>query len=197
MVMISERPADVADRAVPGRWERELMMGARNQSAILTLVERSTRYVLLGHLPGGHTAEAVRDVLATLIGTLPEHLRRSLTWDQGAEMAEHRAFSIATTVPVYFCDPPVRGSADRTRTPMGSCASTSPRGPIWPSTARRARARVPPPQHASTQNAGLADTSPALAAQYPYIRTRPGVAMMRRCALVRGFSCRLEARVSQ
>ena len=117
MVMISERPADVADRAVPGHREGDLIMGARNQSAILTLVERSTRYVLLGHLPGGHTAEAVRDVLATLIGTLPEHLRRSLTWDQGAEMAEHRAFSIATTVPVYFCDPASpwqRGSNENT-----------------------------------------------------------------------------------
>jgi IS30 family transposase len=105
MVMISERPAAVEDRAVPGHWEGDLILGAANQSAILTLVERSTRYVLLGHLPDGHIAEAVRDVLATLIATLPEHLRGSLTWDQGAEMAAHRAFSVATNVPVYFCDP--------------------------------------------------------------------------------------------
>lgn len=105
MVMISERPAEVADRAVPGHWEGDLILGAGNRSAILTLVERRTRYVLLGHLPAGHTAEAVRDVLVSVIGTLPVHLRASLTWDQGAEMAEHRAFSIATNVPVYFCDP--------------------------------------------------------------------------------------------
>lgn len=105
MVMIRERPAEVEDRAVPGHWEGDLILGAGNRSAIVTLVERSTRYVLLGYLPGGHTAEAVRDVLVPLIETLPGHLRRSLTWDQGAEMAEHRAFSIATNVPVYFCDP--------------------------------------------------------------------------------------------
>ncbi|PFG42398.1 IS30 family transposase [Isoptericola jiangsuensis] len=105
MVMISERPAEVADRAVPGHWEGDLIVGTASQSAIVTLVERTTRYVLLGHLPGGHTAEEVRDVLVPLIGTLPAHLRGSLTWDQGSEMAAHRQFTIATNVPVYFCDP--------------------------------------------------------------------------------------------
>jgi len=105
MVMISERPADVEDRAVPGHWEGDLIMGARNETAIVTLVERHTRYVLLGHLPGGHTAEEVRDVLTSLIATLPEHLRGSLTWDQGCEMAAHKQFTVATGVPVYFCDP--------------------------------------------------------------------------------------------
>lgn len=105
MVMISKRPAEVKDRAVPGHWEGDLIVGPGSASAIMTLVERSTRYVLLGHLPGGHTAEEVRDVLTTLIGTLPEHLRGSLTWDQGCEMAAHKQFSVATGVPVYFCDP--------------------------------------------------------------------------------------------
>jgi transposase, IS30 family len=105
MVMISERPAEVEDRAVPGHWEGDLIVGTASQSAMVTLVERTTRYVLLGHLPGGHTAEEVRDVLVPLIGTLPAHLRGSLTWDQGCEMAAHKQFTIATDVPVYFCDP--------------------------------------------------------------------------------------------
>ena len=105
MVMISERPAEIEDRAVPGHWEGDLIMGAGNASAIVTLVERAARYVMLGHLPGGHTAEEVRDVLVDLITTLPAHLRGSLTWDQGAEMAAHKQFTVATGVPVYFCDP--------------------------------------------------------------------------------------------
>jgi IS30 family transposase len=105
MVMISERPPEVEDRAVPGHWEGDLIVGPRSESAIVTLVERSTRYVMLGHLPGGHTAEEVRDVLVPLIQTLPEHLRGSLTWDQGCEMAAHKQFTVATGVPVYFCDP--------------------------------------------------------------------------------------------
>jgi IS30 family transposase/transposase-like protein len=105
MVMISDRPPEVEDRAVPGHWEGDLIVGTRSESAIVTLVERTTRYVLLGHLPGGHTAEEVRDVLVPLIGTLPQHLRGSLTWDQGSEMAGHKQFTVATDVPVYFCDP--------------------------------------------------------------------------------------------
>lgn len=117
MIMISERPAEVEDRAVPGHWEGGLITGKLNKSAIITLVERKTRYVMLGHLPGDHSAEVVRDVLVDLIGTLPEHLRGSLTWDQGAEMAGHKAFKIATGVPVYFCDPASpwqRGSNENT-----------------------------------------------------------------------------------
>jgi len=105
MVMISKRPPEVEDRAVPGHWEGDLIVGPRSESAIVTLVERSTRYVLLGYLPGGHTAEEVRDVLVPLIQTLPSHLRGSLTWDQGCEMAAHKQFTLATGVPVYFCDP--------------------------------------------------------------------------------------------
>lgn len=105
MIMISDRPAEVDDRAVPGHWEGDLIVGTGSASAIVTLVERTTRYVLLGHLPGGHTAEEVRDVLIPLIGSLPKHLRGSLTWDQGCEMAGHKQFTVATNVPVYFCDP--------------------------------------------------------------------------------------------
>lgn len=117
MVMISERPPEVEDRAVAGHWEGDLITGTANQSAILTLVERSTRYTMLGHLPDGHNAVQVRDVLVDLIGTLPAHLRGSLTWDQGAEMAAHRSFQIATGVPVFFCDPASpwqRGSNENT-----------------------------------------------------------------------------------
>ena len=105
MIMISERPPEIEDRAVPGHWEGDLITGTLNQSAIGTLVERTTRYVMLVHLPKDHTAESVRDGLVTTMGALPEHLRGSLTWDQGAEMAAHKSFTIATGMDVYFCDP--------------------------------------------------------------------------------------------
>ena len=104
-VMISERPAEVEDRAIPGHGEGDLITGESNRSAIGTLVERSTRYVMLLHLPFDHTAEAVREALTTTILTLPAHLRRSLTWDQGKEMSQHRQFTLATDVQVFFCDP--------------------------------------------------------------------------------------------
>jgi IS30 family transposase len=104
MVMISERPPEVADRAVPGHWEGDLLMGTRD-SAIATLVERQTRYCQLVALPEGTNAEPVCEALKASITTLPAQLRRSLTWDQGKEMAEHRRFSVETGVEVYFCDP--------------------------------------------------------------------------------------------
>ena len=105
MVLISERPAEVADRAVPGHWEGDLIMGKAGKSAIGTLVERCTRFVMLLHLPRDHRAEAVRDAMTTAVQTLPASLRRSVTWDQGSEMAAHLDFSIETGVAVYFCDP--------------------------------------------------------------------------------------------
>jgi transposase, IS30 family len=117
MVMISDRPAEAADRAIPGHWEGDLIIGRNNASAIGTLVERSTRYVMLLHLPAGYTAAAVRDALITTAQTLPTHLIKSLTWDQGAEMAAHHDFTIATDIPVFFCDPASpwqRGSNENT-----------------------------------------------------------------------------------
>ena len=103
-VMISERPAEVADRAVPGHWEGDLLLGKKGQ-AIATLVERSTRDVMLAELPRGHSASEVRDALTELVTRLPTEVRRSLTWDQGCEMAQHAAFSVATGVPGRFRDP--------------------------------------------------------------------------------------------
>jgi IS30 family transposase len=105
MVNISERPPEAADRAVPGHWEGDLIMGQENRSAIGTLVERSTRYVMLLHLPDGKTAEHVRDALTKKILTLPRELRRSLTWDQGSELSQHAQFTIDTDMRVFFCDP--------------------------------------------------------------------------------------------
>jgi IS30 family transposase len=119
-VMISQRPAEAADRAVPGHWEGDLIIGT-DRSAIGTLVERSSRFTMLLHLPSlpdrdgprvkngpavtGAGAEAVRDAITAQLGGLPEHLRRSLTWDQGAEPAQHATLKIDTGLQVFFCDP--------------------------------------------------------------------------------------------
>ena len=103
-IHISDRPAEASDRAVPGHWEGDLLYGKRS-SAIATLVERKSRFVMLVAVPGGHTADVVADALAGAITALPAQLRRSITWDQGKEMAGHARFSVAAGVPVYFCDP--------------------------------------------------------------------------------------------
>jgi IS30 family transposase len=105
MILISERPPEVEDRAVPGHWEGDLIIGKNGRSAIGTLVERSSRLVVLLHLPHGRTAEDVRTALTRQVSRLPVELRRTLTWDRGNEMADHVQFTTATNMAVYFCDP--------------------------------------------------------------------------------------------
>ena len=105
MVMISERPPEASDRAVPGHWEGDLILGQNGRSAVGTLVERSTRYVVLLHLPDGHGAIKVNAAMEAAIAGLPAELLRSITWDQGKELSAHHEFSIDTGIPVYFCDP--------------------------------------------------------------------------------------------
>jgi len=105
VVSISERPAEADDRAVPGHWEGDLILGTNCRSAIGTLVERTTRFVLLVHLPDGHSAPAVRDAMIPAVSSLPEQLRRSLAWDRGTELARHRDITLATGLDIYFCDP--------------------------------------------------------------------------------------------
>jgi transposase, IS30 family len=104
MTMLDQRPAEAAGRSEPGHWEGDLITGASNRSAIGTLVDRASRFTILLHLPGRHTAEAVRDALIAAMSSLPPWLRRSLTWDQGKEMALHAEITSALGMPVYFCE---------------------------------------------------------------------------------------------
>ncbi len=143
-IMISQRPAEAADRAVPGHWEGDLILGLRS-SAIGTLVERTTRFTMLLHLPpmaehghgprekngpalAGHGAEAVRDAIARAIVALPEELRRSLTWDQGAEMAQHARLRIDAGLQVYFCDPHSPWQRGTNENPNGLLRQYFPQG---------------------------------------------------------------------
>jgi IS30 family transposase len=105
VITISQRPATVEDRAVPGHWEGDLILGTGCGSAIGTLVERSTRFTILLHLPGDHTADSVATAMIEAMNELPAHLRRTITWDRGSEMASWQDISLALQAPVYFCDP--------------------------------------------------------------------------------------------
>jgi IS30 family transposase len=105
MVMIADRPPEADDRAVPGHWEGDLLVGAESKSAIGTIVERATRFTLLLPLPAGHGAVQVAEAVTAAMADLPQRLRRSLTWDQGIEMAHHGQISTATDLAIYFCNP--------------------------------------------------------------------------------------------
>lgn len=190
-VMISERPAEADDRAVPGHWEGDLIIGL-NHSAIGTLVERTTRFTMLLHLPpmeghstqpavkngpplAGHGAEAVRDGIAEVIATLPEQLRRSLTWDQGAEMAQHVQLRIDTGLAIYFCDPRSpwqRGTNENTNGllrqyfPKGTTSPGTPETISMPSPSHSTHDPARPstgahPPKLSTSSYALPDTSVA------------------------------------
>jgi transposase, IS30 family len=171
-ILISERPAEAEDRAVPGHWEGDLILGV-GSSAIGTLVERSTRFLMLLHLPpmddrrprvkngpplAGHGAEAVRDAIAASIATLPEQLRRSLTWDEGSEMSQHSQLRIDTGLSVYFCDPHSpwqRGTNENTN---GLLRQYFPKGTRSHSTHRRGSRRCRRhPQQPPSQDTQLED----------------------------------------
>ncbi len=154
--LISERPPEVEDRAVPRHWEGDLLIGLE-RSAIGTLVERQTRFTLLVHLPreegyrhkqtlrrgpvlSGYGAVTMKNALVDTMSKLPQQLTRSLTWDRGKEMYAHTQFKVETGIPVFFADPQSPGSAERTRTPMACCANISQKAPTYqPGQQKRSR----------------------------------------------------------
>ena len=142
---ISQRPAEVADRAVPGHWEGDLIVGAGSTSAVGTLVERATRFTILLHLPGRHDADSVAEAMIREMSKLPEHLRRSMTWDRGVELTDYEQIQLALERRCTSATPTRPGSAARTRTPTGCCGTGSRRAPTCPSTPPRTSAGSPPP----------------------------------------------------
>jgi IS30 family transposase len=133
-ISISERPAEIEDRAIPGHWEGDLLSGIKN-SHIATLVERHSRFTILVKVPSKDTATVVA-ALTRQVRKLPASLRRSLTWDRGLEMAKHKSFTVATKVNVYFCDPQSPWQHDTNEIPTACCGSTSPEKPTCPATPR-------------------------------------------------------------
>lgn len=143
-VSIRDRPTEIEDRAIPGHWEGDLLSGAKN-SHIATLVERSSRFVMLVKV-GGKDSDSVVSALIARVQHLPQAVMASLTWDRGTELAYHRKFTVATNVSVYFCDPKSpwqRGSAAATKTPMDCCDNTSPTGRTYPYTLSMTLIRSP------------------------------------------------------
>ena len=136
MINVAERPAEAADRAVPGHWEGDLIIGTQNLSAIGTLVERTTNYTMLLDLPDGYTPEKVRDALTAKIQTPPEVLRASLTWDQGPEMVRWKQIAVDADIDIFFCDPHAPWQRATNERPTACCGSTSRRAATCPSTHR-------------------------------------------------------------
>ncbi len=157
MVNISKRPPEASDRAVPDHWEGDLMIGKANRTAIATLVERTTGFAMLVALPEGYKPEQVAPALAAKIKTLPEALRRSLTWDQGPAMRDWKQLHVDANIDVYLATRTRPGNAAPTRRPTACCASTSPRAPTSPRSARPT----------STESPTNSTTAPASASASP------------------------------
>jgi IS30 family transposase len=172
MVSIHERPTEADTRQVAGHWEGDLVFGVR-PFAVATLVDRASRYAMVVALPDGNTADAVARALIEHMGRLPTHLRRSLTWDRGSEMAHHSVITTALSMPVFFCDPTTHGSAARTRTRIGCCANTCTRTP----TCRRS------PRPTSTLWLRNSITARVECSAVPPRRRRSALASRNRCCL--------------
>ena len=161
-IRISARPAEAKDRAVPGHWEGDLLLGGTGKGAVITLVERSSRFVCWLRCPGRHTAELARMSLAEMIATLPLSLRKSITWDRGNEMAQHAQFKTETGMPIYFCDPQSpwqRGTNENTN---GLLRQYWPKGAdLRDADPDRVRRRRPAAQHPTPEDPGLEDSRPS------------------------------------